>query len=206
MSAPIACAPCCPPVTQNTQTPGTQGDDGNDGLNGVNAFTTLEADFTVPAVGATDTAVVANSTWMTVGQHIVIEGPATFEVISLPNATSAILEFVSAPGDVPAGTVLPTGSTVSPSGAPGISSLTASATLNFGNTAAQNSSDLTIGVTGAEDGDPVALGVPIAALNANSSYSAFVSAPDTVTVRFNNYSAGAINPASGDFKVVVFKV
>lgn len=206
MSALISCAPCCPPVTQNTQVPGTQGDDGNDGLDGVNAFTTLEADFTVPAEGASDTAVVANSTWMTIGQHVVIEGPATFEVISLPNATSAILQFVSAPGDVPGGTILTTGSTVSPSGAPGLSSLTGSATLNFGNTAAQSSADLTITVTGAEDGDPVVLGVPIAALNANSSYSAFVSAADTITVRFNNYSSGAINPASGVFKVVVFKV
>lgn len=83
--------------------------------------------------------------------------------------------------------------------------LTATATLDFPNTAAQTSSDLTITLTGAVDGDAVILGVPNAASNANSDYSAWVSAADTVTVRFNNYSAGAINPGSGTFRVTVLK-
>lgn len=83
--------------------------------------------------------------------------------------------------------------------------LTGSASLNFPNTNAQLSSDLTITVTGAADGDTVALGVPNAAVNANSCYTAWVSAANTVTVRFNNYSALAINPASGTFKATVFK-
>lgn len=83
--------------------------------------------------------------------------------------------------------------------------LTGSASLNFPSTNAQLSSDLTITVTGAADGDTVALGVPNAAVNANSCYTAWVSAANTVTVRFNNYSALAINPASGTFKATVFK-
>lgn len=83
--------------------------------------------------------------------------------------------------------------------------LTATAALNFPNTAAQTSSDLTIALAGAADGDVVALGVPIAALNADSDYSAFVSAANVVTVRFNNYSAGAIDPASGTFRVSILK-
>jgi hypothetical protein len=76
------------------------------------------------------------------------------------------------------------------------------ATLDFSNTSAQSSADLTITVTGAAVGDPVALAIP-AAPDANSSYTAWVSASDTVTVRFNNYSAGAIDPASGLFRVSV---
>lgn len=83
--------------------------------------------------------------------------------------------------------------------------LTATAALNFPNTAAQTSSDLTIAVAGAADGDAVVLGVPIAALNADSCYTAFVSAAGVVTVRFNNYSAAAIDPASGTFRVSVLK-
>lgn len=83
--------------------------------------------------------------------------------------------------------------------------LTGSATLDFGSTNAQLSTDLTITVTGAADGDVVSLGVPNAAVNANTSYSAWVSAANTVTVRFNNYSSGTINPASGTFKVFVTK-
>ncbi len=83
--------------------------------------------------------------------------------------------------------------------------LTATATLDFGSVAAQNSGDLTITVTGAADGDDVSLGVPNASVNANSCFTAWVSAANTVTVRFNNYSAGAIDPASGSFRVTVRK-
>lgn len=83
--------------------------------------------------------------------------------------------------------------------------LTATATLDFANTTTGNSSDLTISVTGAADGDVVALGVPNAAINAKSCYTAWVSAANTVTVRFNNYSSASINPASATFKVKIFK-
>lgn len=83
--------------------------------------------------------------------------------------------------------------------------LTATAALDFPNTLTLTSSDLTIALTGAADGDIVSLGVPIAAQNANSCYAAFVSAPNVVTVRFNNYSALAIDPAVGNFRVSVLK-
>ncbi len=83
--------------------------------------------------------------------------------------------------------------------------LTGSATLDFLSTNAQNSRDMTISVTGAADGDVVSLGVPNAAVNANTSYSAWVSAAGTVTVRFNNYSSGTVDPASALFKVFVTK-
>lgn len=78
------------------------------------------------------------------------------------------------------------------------------ATLDFPNTAAQTSSDLTIAVEGAQAGDPVFLGVPNGSVNANSDFAAWVSATGVVSVRFSNYSAGAINPASGTFTVVIF--
>jgi hypothetical protein len=87
----------------------------------------------------------------------------------------------------------------------GNAGLTGSATLDFGSTAAQTSSDLTITVTGAADGDVVSLGVPNASVNANTNYTAWVSAANTVTVRFNNYSSAAVDPASGTFKVFVTK-
>jgi hypothetical protein len=83
--------------------------------------------------------------------------------------------------------------------------LTGSATLNFPSTTTLLSADLTITVTGAADGDVVSLGVPNAAVNANTSYSAWVSSANTVTVRFNNYSSGTVDPASGLFKVFVTK-
>jgi hypothetical protein len=83
--------------------------------------------------------------------------------------------------------------------------LAGSATLDFPSTLTMLSADLTITVTGASDGDVVSLGVPNAAVNANTSYSAWVSSANTVTVRFNNYSVGTVNPSSGSFKVFVTK-
>lgn len=83
--------------------------------------------------------------------------------------------------------------------------LTNTAVLDFASTVAQSSTDLTITVTGAIDGDVVSIGVPNAAINANSSYSAWVSAVNTVKIRFNNYSTGTIDPASATFRVSIIK-
>lgn len=83
--------------------------------------------------------------------------------------------------------------------------LTGSASLNFGSTAAQSSADLTITVTGVVGGEPVILGVPNGAIAANSCYTAWVSTTDTVTVRFNNYSSGSIDPSAATFTVSVQK-
>lgn len=81
--------------------------------------------------------------------------------------------------------------------------LKGSATLDFGNLVAIGCEDLTITVTGAADGDPVILGVPNASVVANSSYSAWVSSANTVSVRFCALVSG--DPASGTFKVTVSK-
>lgn len=83
-------------------------------------------------------------------------------------------------------------------------SLKFQATLNFGSTAAGQSSDLTFPAPGAAVGNPVALGVPATAVLTNSCYTAWVSSPDTVTIRFNNYSSGPLDPSSADFNVAVF--
>lgn len=79
------------------------------------------------------------------------------------------------------------------------------ASLDFGNTTASNSTDLTITLAGASDGDVVSLGVPSGAVLPNSSFTAWVSAANTVTVRFNNYSSNAQDPSSGTFRVSILK-
>ncbi len=83
--------------------------------------------------------------------------------------------------------------------------LTATSSLDFASTNAANSRDLTIGVPGAQLGDVVALGVPSTSVVANSDYTAYVSSANTVTVRLNNYSVLAINPAAGTFRVSVIR-
>ncbi len=83
--------------------------------------------------------------------------------------------------------------------------LTATTSLDFPNTSSQDYSDLTITVTGAANGDAVSLGVPNGVIHGMTNYSAWVSATDTVTVRFTNYSGGSINPASSSFRIAVIK-
>lgn len=83
--------------------------------------------------------------------------------------------------------------------------LTNTATLDFTSTAAQSGSELTITVTGAADGDAVSLGVPNASTLTNSSYSAWVSASNTITIRYNNYSTASQDPLSGTFRVSIIK-
>ena len=80
--------------------------------------------------------------------------------------------------------------------------LSATATIDFANTAAQNDDDQTITVTGATVGSSVALGLP-AAPDADSCFTAWVSAADTVTIRFNNYSSGDVDPASATYRATV---
>lgn len=83
--------------------------------------------------------------------------------------------------------------------------LTATANLDFPNTLTLTSSDLTIAVAGAVLGDVVSIGVPNAAVLPNSCYTAWVSAANTVTVRFNNYSALPQDPAAGVFRASITK-
>lgn len=81
--------------------------------------------------------------------------------------------------------------------------LNGSATLDFPSTGSNSESNLTISVPGAAVGDVISLGAP--AIAANTMYLAFVSASNTVTVRFRNLTLAAIDPASATFKVKIFK-
>lgn len=77
---------------------------------------------------------------------------------------------------------------------------------DFPSTSAQSSSDLTFSLTGVSVGQPVLLGVPDGSAPANTNYTAWVSATNTVKIRFNNYSASTVNPASGSFTITVLNL
>jgi hypothetical protein len=81
--------------------------------------------------------------------------------------------------------------------------LIGSASLDFPSTATRVGSDLTISVTGATTNDFVIVNPPT--VSASTCYTAWVSAAGVVTVRFNNYSGGTVNPAAGTFRVTVLK-
>jgi hypothetical protein len=81
--------------------------------------------------------------------------------------------------------------------------LTGTASLDFDLTAL-TTQDLTITVTGAAVGDCVVLGVPNGSVTTTVTYSAWVSATNTVTVRADTLAVGE-NPASGTFRATVIQ-
>lgn len=84
--------------------------------------------------------------------------------------------------------------------------LSTTGVLDFGSTAAGASTDLTIALAGAALGDCVILGVPNGSTLANGVFSAWVSAANTVKVRFTNTNlVTALDPASGTFRVTVMQ-
>lgn len=81
--------------------------------------------------------------------------------------------------------------------------LTGSASLDFPSTAANSEANLTMTVTGAAVGDVISIGSPAPATF--TTYFAFVSSTDTVTVRFRNSTVSAMDPVAATFKVKIFK-
>lgn len=108
---------------------GPAGAAGTAGTNGVNAWTTVAAQFAMPAEGASTVVSVVDASWMAIGQKVFLGDPlgaarGTFEVIAIAAnsvtlnnlenaATSAYLD------NSIAGTVFPIGTVVSPSGLQG---------------------------------------------------------------------------------------
>lgn len=80
--------------------------------------------------------------------------------------------------------------------------LTGQAALDFPSIAAASQASLTITVAGAAVNDEVIMGLP-AAPTAGIVFNAFVSAANTVTIRATNVTAGAIDPASATYSVIV---
>jgi hypothetical protein len=77
--------------------------------------------------------------------------------------------------------------------------------LNFGSISIANCADLTISVTNAADGDVVSLGVPNAAVVAGSTFMAWVSAANTVSVRHCCDGSATCDPGVGNFTAAVSK-
>src|SRR5512143_1450257 len=103
MPTPSPCVPCCT-TPQVVNTPGSQGlpgTNGTNGINGLDAFTILTSLFTNPGVGNPTTVGVLNSSWMVVGEVVIVgqgvgaalanPGPVTCEVTAIPSSASVTL-------------------------------------------------------------------------------------------------------------------
>lgn len=82
-------------------------------------------------------------------------------------------------------------------------SMTTSVTHDFGSIAGAAQASTTTTVTGARSGDAVL--VTPSADTTGIIYSGVVTANDTVTIYAKNFTAGAIDPASTTFRVIVFQ-
>ncbi|MEL6968638.1 MAG: sialate O-acetylesterase [Bacteroidota bacterium] len=76
--------------------------------------------------------------------------------------------------------------------------------IDFPSTAANDSNQSIFAMIGAEVGDAVSVVPPIGAV-AQGSYFAYVSAVDTITLRFINDNTGTYDPSSGTFTIKVIK-
>ena len=98
------------------------------------------------------------------------------------------------------------GVTIGASGTAIASVISNTATLDFPSTSSHDASALTLTVTGAAVGDVVAIGIPDAAVGTHGVFFGWVSAADTVTIRYcNTHNGGAVDPASGSFRATVIK-
>jgi len=89
------------------------------GLDGVSAFTTTSANFTQPTAGSTVTVTVVSTSWMAQGQNVFIPTAGYYSVSSVTDSTHMVLTNSNVAGNATAGTVISSGSMVSPAGATG---------------------------------------------------------------------------------------
>jgi hypothetical protein len=78
-------------------------------------------------------------------------------------------------------------------------------TYDFPGVAANSSAVTTVTITGAAPGDLVAVTKTGSTWNNGETYSAFVSAANTVTLRLNNNSGSSIDLASETYQFIIFK-
>jgi len=82
--------------------------------------------------------------------------------------------------------------------------ISATASLDFPSTATGAVSDLTLALSGAVLGDAVCIGVPNVSVAGSTMYSGWVSASNTVTIRFLNVGS-AQDPAAGTFRATIVR-
>lgn len=87
---------------------------------GQSAFTFVTANFVVPAIGSNVQIFVLDTSWMVVGENVIIGGPANFVVFTVDSPTSFTGTFLGLDGDVAVASTISLPAEVSPTGQPGL--------------------------------------------------------------------------------------
>jgi len=77
---------------------GPQGETPDDGANGENAFTTVSADFVMPAESANVSVTVGTTNWMVVGQILFIQNCGYMQVFSITSSTIVVVKNIEDTG------------------------------------------------------------------------------------------------------------
>lgn len=184
MSSPVDCycSPCA------SQTPPVQ----VPGIAGKNATSVVTADILVPAVNGSVGVTVTDTSWMVVGQIIIIgqgggnvlanPGPGTFKVGSIFDSTTLALTFLGYAGDVAVGATISAGAIVSP-GYSGVGIITGSAVLVAGTvtvTAPITAKSIILATRRTSGGTPGNLSCPTSGRTVGASFT-IVSTSNTET-------------------------
>lgn len=117
-----------------------------------------------------------------------VKGVTYKDSIVLAKGGSAVLIFVSNNTVQPPPPIIP----------PVITNIIV--TIDFANTAARTSKDISVAFAGIVIGDNV-VAIPMSALPANYLFTAQVTAVSIVTVRFHNYTNSSVNPSPIQFTI-----
>jgi hypothetical protein len=145
------------------------------------------------------------------GSYITLESGNQAEAIRILSSgnvgigTTAPLSLLSVNGEAGLKSAVITNSVAVGGGTAITAIYSAAAELDFPSIASQSSANLTITVTGAGTNSVVAVSKADGALTGHIVLEAWVSSADTVTVRALNATAGAIDPATGSYRVTVFQ-
>jgi hypothetical protein len=97
---------------------GTAGTPGTSGA-ALSAYDALASPFTMPAVSGTVTITIGNTAWISANQIIYIATAGYLQVSAISSATQVLVTNLNYPGNATAGTVIASGSRVSPGGLQG---------------------------------------------------------------------------------------
>lgn len=92
-----------PPIAVAVATPGPPGPP---------AYTTTTADFEQPAIGASVSVAVLDTSWMPNGAPLFIEGGGTYKITAIPNATHVTVLNLGATDNALEGTVISSGAKI----------------------------------------------------------------------------------------------
>lgn len=117
LSPDLSTIPAGPPGV-----PGAAGGaDGADGSDGAPAFSALTAAFTQPAVNGTVSVSIGTTAWMTANLPVFVASGGTYKVVSVTNATTAVLRNLGYTDNAAPAATVASGGLVVPTGLQGSS-------------------------------------------------------------------------------------